>query len=328
MRENLFTPLAPSQPCVPNADSRARAQDTATTARDLENSRPSPSPDRERCQQLEAASMLSTFVALLLMFTTQGAVAVYITASPPRREPSRSGHRLSTARCRAARRSNAPVARSSPPVTTESEPRKVSLTATAETAIAVPARAAASLSDYLLSAASDVPLLQAAAGAIPAPDAHGFYTCAQQPVDFFALSVVPVFRESIERRPSTSEIVVTVIDARIEVEEDASAVSMLMSDMAATTEVRGRNVISWSEAADGRGWLLAGTLELTLELPLLGGVPGGRRVVEGVGTRLVRTTCNARLEPYLEDIRAGFLDWVSEAEGALRSAARPSAGPG
>jgi hypothetical protein len=119
-----------------------------------------------------------------------------------------------------------------------------------------------------LSRASDGPLLQLPpAATIPDPDGAGLYSCAQQPVNFFALSVVTTFRERIVRDPSTSEVIIDVIDASIDLgDEKPNGPLLLVRDLAAAAQTRGRTVLSWTSAADG-GWTLSGTLELTFTMP-------------------------------------------------------------
>jgi len=189
------------------------------------------------------------------------------------------------------------------------EAASISLTASTAALVSVPTEGAAGLPQYLLSDASDAALLEATL-APPTPDEHGLYTCRQPPVSFFSLKVTPVFRESIERLPP-SELVVSVMDASMLIEDDASAVSKLVRDLATSCQVRGRNVLRWTEAADGSGWDLSGTLELTLQFPMTGIAAVGRRAIRGVGSKLVRETCKSRLRPYLEDVRGGYTAWAS-----------------
>jgi hypothetical protein len=159
-----------------------------------------------------------------------------------------------------------------------------------------------------LSRASDGPLLQLPpAATIPDPDGAGLYSCAQQPVNFFALSVVTTFRERIVRDPSTSEVIIDVIDASIDLgDEKPNGPLLLVRDLAKAAQTRGRTVLSWTSAADG-GWTLSGTLELTFTMPSMP-IVGGRRVFESVGSRVVRQTCESRLTPYLENLRDAYLD--------------------
>ena len=179
------------------------------------------------------------------------------------------------------------------------------LRAEASSSLPVPNAVDASLPDWLLSAESDAPLLQSTGCCVQA-DADGFYTCEQSPVSWFALQVTPVFRESIERAPSS--VVVCVEDATVKVDDEAGSgsVSGFFRETAAAVQIRGRNVLSWHETASG--WDLKGTLELTLTVPLPKGP--GLRVIESVGTRIVRKTCETRLEPYLADLRTAYLAYA------------------
>lgn len=185
-------------------------------------------------------------------------------------------------------------------------PPPLILSAGARSQCVVPATDGRSFPEYLLSRASDGPLLQLPpAATVPDPDGAGLYSCAQQPVNFFALSVVTTFRERIVRDPSTCEVIIDVIDASIDLgDETPKGPLLLVRDLAAAAQTRGRTVLSWTSAADG-GWTLSGTLELTFTMPSMP-IVGGRRVFESVGSRVVRQTCESRLTSYLENLRDAF----------------------
>ena len=100
------------------------------------------------------------------------------------------------------------------------------------------------------------------------------------------------------------DICVMDTSMRIGSHEGSASFSRLVRDLADAASVRGRNVLTWSESEQG-GWTLMGTLELTLQIPMPQG--GVRRLIEPVGSRILRTTAAARAGPYLRDVRRGFL---------------------
>ena len=86
------------------------------------------------------------------------------------------------------------------------------------------------------------------------------WECKQAPVDWFSVSIVPVFREIIERPPSSSAVDVRVLDASIEIEGSqgrSSIVGRAMEKVMSRASIEGLNAIRWSETADS--WTLLAT---------------------------------------------------------------------
>ena len=141
--------------------------------------------------------------------------------------------------------------------------------------------AAPTLEAYLLSNASDELLLGTknfyALGG-------GEWNCRQEPVEWFSLSVVPVFRERIERPLSPPSVEVRVLDATVEVPEgDArrrSKAGEVMASLLAKASIEGLNVLSWTETADG--WELTGDITLSLGVTPPRILPIPRRIFERV----------------------------------------------
>ena len=133
-----------------------------------------------------------------------------------------------------------------------------------------------SLSAFLTSSASDGVLLGAkkGAGAISEctkMDADGgsgeLWECRQASIDWFGMTLTPVFTNRIEKNESSQNVVISIIDAQTEVQQGGRLGNTLASAMK-RSEFEGRNAVSWTENGSSQSYTLDGNLKLTLTINL------------------------------------------------------------
>lgn len=170
------------------------------------------------------------------------------------------------------------------------------------------------LGDFLRSSSSDQVLL-----GTPNYVRRGeLWECKQAPVDWFSVSIVPVFREIIERPPSSSAVDVRVLDASIEIEGNqgrSSIVGRAMEKVMSRASIEGLNAIRWSETADG--WTLSGDISLALDVTPPRVFPVPRGVFERVGSGIMTQTCKQRGDAFLRDLAEGYAAWAASEDARI-----------
>lgn len=193
--------------------------------------------------------------------------------------------------------------------------------------IFVPATAGAmELPEFLLSPASDLTLLGTAAnGACKSRD--GRWEVTQPDVEWFGMKVSPTFVEEIRRPPpgSGAPLLISVLDADIRV---PAKLQELMDNAAVDFTFETSNALTWAaaddaggaSAADGSaaaGWTLDAALSLTLTIEASGKLILPRSIFEGIGSRLVRGTCEGRVDNFLRGVNEGYQLAAAESSGSV-----------
>ncbi len=150
------------------------------------------------------------------------------------------------------------------------------------------------------------------------------WECRQASIEWFGLTLVPVFVNEIERSITSStrnggSVVISIIDAKTEVQRGGTFGNTLASAMKRSV-FEGRNVVRWEEHStnandqdDGTSkqkYTLEGNikLSLTIKLPPLIPLPPG---FNAIGSKIVERTCRDRLRRNLEDISSAYLQWAN-----------------
>mmetsp|Transcript_27167 Transcript_27167/g.38219 ORF Transcript_27167/g.38219 Transcript_27167/m.38219 type:complete len:293 (+) Transcript_27167:132-1010(+) len=168
----------------------------------------------------------------------------------------------------------------------------------------------------------------------------GLYDCRQPPIGWFGLELHPVFVNKLERNSigTTNNnydmnngdtngdvicfVTVTIVSARTDIarlEENtsknrrrslASSSSSIVSKLMQRCTFMGQSALSHKIAPTGEGWVLSFDFDLTLQIPLpqLLPLPPG---FNAIGSRIVRSTCNQRVEQTLLSVRDAYLEWAS-----------------
>lgn len=176
------------------------------------------------------------------------------------------------------------------------------------------------LSSFLTSAASDSVLLGTKkckrTNAYEENATEEVWECRQANVEWFGMQLTPIFVNSIEKDPSQSKVVISIIDAKTEIAKGGRIGSTLSSVMERSV-FEGRNSISWrkggdlgSNDGDSQTYTLEGDLRLTLtiDLPPFLPLPPGFNTI---GSKIVARTCKERLRQNLRDISEAYSEWTT-----------------
>ena len=169
--------------------------------------------------------------------------------------------------------------------------------------------AAPTLGDYLLGDHSDLVLLGTSDYCYVSESSY--WECRQEPIEWFGLSISPMFHEVIERRHD--EVDVRVLEATVQSlgsGKRASLANSAMESLLSGTSITGVNSVKWEEVGDG--WCLSGEISLDLEFALPAVFPIPRGVLERVGSGIIRSTCKERGDAFLADLAAGYRAWAEE----------------
>jgi len=144
------------------------------------------------------------------------------------------------------------------------------------------------------------------------------WECRQSNIEWFGMTLVPIFTNVIERSESTTHpssssgtVVISIIDAKTEVQNGGRLGGTLASAMKRSV-FEGRYVVFWREEHgehENRSYTLEGDIELdlTINLPPLVPLPPG---FNSIGSRIVERTCRDRLRQNLRDVSEAYVDWV------------------
>jgi len=140
------------------------------------------------------------------------------------------------------------------------------------------------------------------------------WECRQASVGWFGMTLQPVFVNRIQKDPDNGKVVITIEDARTEVDSGGRLGNTLASAMR-RSKFEGRTAISWKDKSSigEQCYALEGSLKLTLSInlpPFLPLPPG----FNSIGSRIVERTCRERLKQNLSDISDAYLQWVAERE--------------
>ena len=147
-------------------------------------------------------------------------------------------------------------------------------------------------------------------------DGGELWECRQASVRWFGMEVAPVFISRIDKNPTEKTVVVSIVDARTEVEQGGRLGNVLASAMQ-RAKFAGRNAITWKEhnvasnsAGGARSCDLEGNLKLTLTItlpPFLPLPPG----FNTIGSKIVKRTCAERLRQNLSELSDAYLIWAT-----------------
>jgi len=173
-----------------------------------------------------------------------------------------------------------------------------------------------SMQEFLQSPASDLYLL--------GTDTYikrndGLWDCQQPVIDFFGLSVQPVFVNRLDRQPSpsTSGVTVSIVDARTDIVKNPhSPTNIAVSNLMSKTKFVGKSLISVkpssSSSSSSSGCQLECQLSLTLQikLPKFMLLPPGFNTI---GSAIVSRIGKSRTKQLLKEIEMAFSkEWLEE----------------
>jgi hypothetical protein len=140
----------------------------------------------------------------------------------------------------------------------------------------------------------------------------GNWDAFQASVDWFGLQLVPVFVIKLERSKPQQYVSSKIQQARSEIKSGRdSALGRLVAPVMEKSSFQGGNKVSWKKNQASEGWILRADLSLTLSIPLppfLPLPPG----FNSIGSRIVKSTCKRRLETFVSDLQASYLDWAEK----------------
>ena len=135
------------------------------------------------------------------------------------------------------------------------------------------------------------------------------WECRQSSLDWFGLTLIPIFTMTLERsEDSDGTIIISIIDATTQVENGGKLGNALASAMR-RSEFEGRNIVFWKEE-DAHNYTLVGDIELklTISLPAFLPLPPG---FNKIGSRIIERTCRERLRQNLRDISNAYHEWAT-----------------
>jgi hypothetical protein len=141
----------------------------------------------------------------------------------------------------------------------------------------------------------------------------------------FHRALVPVFVNEILRPPTVDRVISNIVEARTDMAtggDTRNRAKAIVSIMERST-FEGRYTINWrgspttvasatpppSSSSPPQGWTLSADLELTLivPLPLFVPLPPG---FNAIGSRIVKGTCQKRVETNLMELRDAYVNWA------------------
>ena len=137
------------------------------------------------------------------------------------------------------------------------------------------------------------------------------WECRQAPVGWFGMTIEPVFINQIEKNPDEESVIISIIDARTEVEQGGRLGNTFVSAMK-RSKFEGRNIVTWKEADNtttDQIYALEGSLTLTLTInlpPYLPTPPG----FNTIGSTIVERTCKDRLRLSLRTLSEAYMEWT------------------
>jgi len=171
-----------------------------------------------------------------------------------------------------------------------------------------------SLSTFLSTSASIPPLLGTEISRcrkINEESDKEVWECRQATVTWFGMTIAPVFINQIEKKTDEESIIISIIDARTEVEKGGRLGNTFVSAMK-RSKFEGRNVVTWNEHDNTTGdqiFALEGslTLTITIDLPPFLPLPPGFNTI---GSKIVERTCSDRLKLSLQNLSDAYLQWT------------------
>ena len=145
--------------------------------------------------------------------------------------------------------------------------------------------------------------------------ADGQWIVTQDPVEWFSISVQPVFRQVIMRPMGECSVEVRVLDAMLDVAKGGRVASLVdtgMTKAMSRASMGGGTIVRWEEAPQGGGWILSADITLSLEVRPPRFFPIPRRIFQNVGSGIIRSTCKERGEIFLRDLSRGYTVWSSD----------------
>jgi hypothetical protein len=146
--------------------------------------------------------------------------------------------------------------------------------------------------------------------------AEGQWIVTQDPVEWFSISVQPIFHQVIMRRMSKHIVEVRVLETTLDVAKGGRVASLVDTGIAkvmSQASMGGGTIVRWEEAPQGgpAGWILSADISLSLEVSRPRYLPIPRRVFQRVGSGIIGSTCKERGDIFLRDLSRGYTAWSS-----------------
>ena len=156
--------------------------------------------------------------------------------------------------------------------------------------------------------ASDLTLLGSANAS---RQANGLWECQQPQIAFMGLSLQPYFVYDLQRRPTSTAVVVEVVDSRTDILNGNSPAAKVVESFMGRAKFSGKSIIQVMESTSHHRCRLEIILDLTLYVPLppFVPIPPG---LNAIGSTLVRRTGISRTEKILEDLKRSYFEWAEQ----------------
>ena len=129
------------------------------------------------------------------------------------------------------------------------------------------------------------------------------YECIQGGVEWFGLTVIPVFVNRISRGPS--KVTTSIEEARTDIK--GGGLGTALASAMKRSDFEGRTIVTWKETTSA--FQIDGDLVLTLtiRLPRFLPLPPG---FNAIGSKIVERTCRERLKQSLLDTKSAYIEWA------------------
>jgi hypothetical protein len=154
--------------------------------------------------------------------------------------------------------------------------------------------------------ASDLTLLGSANAS---KQANGLWECQQPQIAFMGLDLQPYFVYDLQRRPSSTAVVVEVVDSRTDILNGNNRAAKIVEAFMGRAKFSGKSTIQAMECTSRHCCRLEIILDLTLHVPLppFVPIPPG---INAIGSTLVKRTGISRTEKLLEDLKRSYFEWA------------------
>lgn len=132
------------------------------------------------------------------------------------------------------------------------------------------------------------------------------WECVQKSVEWFGMTLTPIFVNRIERgSEEEGKVITSIVEARTDVQ--GGGLGNALASAMKRSVFEGRTIVTWKERDST--YYIEGDLELnlTLKLPRLLPLPPG---FNAIGSKIVERTCRERLTQNLIDIKDAYTEWA------------------
>jgi Protein of unknown function (DUF1997) len=140
---------------------------------------------------------------------------------------------------------------------------------------------------------------------------NGLWECQQPRIAFMGLDLQPYFVYDLQRKLTSTEVVVEVVDSKTNILNSNNRAAKLVKSFMERAKFSGKSIIQAMESTSQHKCRLEINLDLTLHVPLppFVPIPPG---LNAIGSTLVKRTGMSRTEKLLEDLKRSYLEWAGQ----------------